>query len=578
MSKSIVSMCTGIISISKSTLSMCTGIISISKSILSMCTGIFSISKGILRSSMLGLLIFCTLTAGCTWQAQVRERDSRIQRADQVAERRHQAFRDMTASNKQRRQLQRVSRPWIVGSSVPLAKEVKLPPALREKVDTTLMYASGKADLVTLAERITHATGIPVRVRPDALLPAEQFLPRLSGTSVPSQVASPWQASFGRGKQPLSKLLDTISRRLGVNWRFVTDHIEFYRTQTRVFDVRSLTLSSQADVKLGRSASAKTGGFENTSKTSLQSSSQHLAESIRARLEPFLTRAGTLVVHDASAHSIVVTDIPEVLDAIAQFIDRENRSMTRRVRLVFEEITVMAHDHVEFGIDWEAVFSGVKVAASLASPVGVSNPSLGRAGVSLSHPSMETSRLLLKAVAKYGKVLRHATIPVLTLNRRPVTHAVRTTFSYIDKVQAGTQPGASLRADGLTPTTSISQKEETVGAFLTLVPDAQEDGQILLSVAYDNTVAQPIKTVTFGSATGKVDIQQITIDGNGTVQQVALRSGQPMLIAGFEKNHQSTSNNRVLPGAPLLAGGSEKAEMDRVATLILVRALVEEGI
>ena len=556
---------------SKSIVSMCPGIMSISK-------GIISISKGFLRSSMLALLMICSLATGCAWQAQVRERETRIQQADQDVERRYQAFRDVAASNRQRRQLQRVSRPWIVGSSIPLAKEVKLPPALREKVDTTLMYAAGKADLVTLAERITHATGIPVRVRPDALLPAEQFLPRLSGSTVPSQVASPWHASFGRGKQPLSKLLDMISRRLGVSWRYVTDHIEFYRTQTRVFDVRSLTLSSQADVKLGRSASAKTGGFENTSRTSLQSSAKHHTESIRARLEPFLTRAGNMVVHDASAHSIVVTDIPEVLDAIAQFIERENRSMTRRVRLVFEEITVMAHDHVEFGIDWEAVFSGVKLAASLASPVGISNPSLAKAGVSLSHPSMETSRLLLKAVAKYGKVLRHATIPVMTLNRRPVTHAVRTTFSYIDKVQAGTQAGAGQRADALMPTTSISQKEETVGAFLTLVPDAQEDGQILLSVAYDNTVAQPIKTVTFGSASGKVDIQQITIDGNGTVQQVALRSGQPMLIAGFEKHHQSTSNNRVLPGAPLLAGGSERTEMDRVATLILVRALVEEGI
>jgi len=62
------------------------------------------------------------------------------------------------------------------------------------------------------------------------------------------------------------------------------------------------------------------------------------------------------------------------------------------------------------------------------------------------------------------------------------------------------------------------------------------------------------------------------------VQQVALRSGQPMLIAGFEKNHQSTSNHKVLPGAPLFTGGAEKTEMDRVATLILVRALVEEGI
>lgn len=527
----------------------------------------------------LGCIVMAsTLCSGCAWQTQVRERESQIQQGNEDVSRRHRSFREAATAGKNRLKAQRVSRPWIVGPSVPLAKEVKLPPALREKVDTTLMYAAGKADLVTLAERITHATGIPVRVRPDALLPAEQFLPRLSGSIVPAPVASPWQASFGRGKQPLSRMLDMIARRLGVSWRYVTDHIEFYRTQTRVFDVRSLSLASQSEIKLGRSAMAKSGGFENTSRTSLQSSTQNPADSIRARLEPFLTRAGNLVAHDGSAHSVVVTDIPEVLEAIANFIDRENRSLTRRVRLVFEEITVMTHDHVEFGIDWEAVFAGVNLAASLSSPVSAANPSIAKAGINIAHHSMETSRLLLKAVAKYGKVLRHATIPVMTLNRRPVTHAVRTTFSYIDKVQASAQQGAGLRPDSIVPAATISQKEETVGAFLTLVPDAQDDGQILLSVAYDNTVAQPIKTVTFGAASGKVDIQQITIDGNGTVQQVALRAGQPMLIAGFEKNHQSTSNNRLLPGAPLLAGGAERAEMDRVAMLILVRAQVEEGI
>ena len=305
-------------------------------------------------TSRLGaILLMSGCCTGCAWQADMRERESQIQQGGEQATRHHRAFRD-TVGGANRLKAQRVSRPWIVGPSVPLAKEAKLPPALREKVDTTLMYANGKADLTMLAERITHATGIPVRVKPDALMPVEQFLPRLSGAQVAAPVAAPWQASFGRGKQPLSRILDMISRRLGVNWRYVIDHIEFYRTQTRAFDVRALTLNAQSDIKLGRSSNAKNGGFENTSRTSLLSSPQNHAESIRARLEPFMTRAGTLVVHDASAHSIVVTDVPEVLDAIANFIERENRSMTRRVRLVFEEITVMTHDHMEFGMDWEA--------------------------------------------------------------------------------------------------------------------------------------------------------------------------------------------------------------------------------
>src|SRR3546814_12369908 len=110
-----------------------------------------------------------------------------------------------------------------------------------------------------------------------------------------------------------------------------------------------------------------------------------------------------------------------------------------------------------------------------------------------------------KAWGRVGRVVRRSSFPVLTQNRRPVTHAVRTTFSYIDKVQTtalGQSAGIAL------PSVSVSQREETVGSLLTLVPDAQDDGQILLSVAYDNTVAQPLKSVSFGSKDNPLQLQQ----------------------------------------------------------------------
>jgi len=165
-------------------------------------------------------------------------------------------------------------------------------------------------------------------------------------------------------------------------------------------------------------------------------------------------------------------------------------------------------------------------------------------------------------------------MPVLTLNRRPVTHAVRTTFSYIDRVETtalGAAAGLAL------PSVSVSQREETVGSLLTLVPDAQEDGQILLSVAYDNTVAQPLKSVTFGDKENPLQLQQITIDGNGTVQQVALQPGQPVLISGFDRTVEETEGRRLNPGIPLALGGADRASAQHLTTIMMVSAQVEEG-
>src|SRR5690606_40091788 len=92
----------------------------------------------------------------------------------------------------------------------------------------------------------------------------------------------------------LPDTLDMLAASFGVHWRYHRHAIEFYRMQTRVFDVRALTLSSRADARLGRSGSAEAGGFDNTSSTALSSGGQHALHAVRARILPFLTQAGTV--------------------------------------------------------------------------------------------------------------------------------------------------------------------------------------------------------------------------------------------------------------------------------------------
>jgi type II secretory pathway component GspD/PulD (secretin) len=232
-----------------------------------------------------------------------------------------------------------------------------------------MLHRGGKSDLVLLAERITQATGVPVQIKPEALLPAESFLPRLNVGTMTPVVVMPHQVSLEMGPQPLPKILDQISKRLNLSWRFYNGAIEFYRTQTQVFDVRSLTLSTQADARLGRGANAQAGGFDSTSSTSLKSTEQHALEAIKLRLEPLLTRAGVVAAQPGALSSLIVTDTPDALQAVSRFIERENRTLTRRVRLIFEEISVQTHEDLEFGLDWDTLFTQGNFAVALSAPV-----------------------------------------------------------------------------------------------------------------------------------------------------------------------------------------------------------------
>lgn len=518
------------------------------------------------------------LLCGCVGQDRLMAAADRARQSQTQNDARQQAFIQALSDRRARTAAQDVQRPWLAGRARPLAREVTLPAALRKNVDTTLMFAGGEASLVVLGERIARATGIAVRVRPDALLPPELFLPRLSAAAAAAGVVTlPTQAELPDGPQPLPRVLDALAWRLGVYWRYVDDAIDFYRTETRVFDVRALALSARADARLGRSGKTGAEGFENTSNTTLSSGEHNTLEAVRDRIEPFLTRAGIIAAAPGAGASVVVTDTRDALEQVARFLEHENRALTRRVRLVFEEITVIAKDRARAGIDWNVVYASARAAASAAIG-GSTGAATGLVSATAASGPFRSSQAIISALNEVGTVVRHSSVPVLTLNRRPVTHAVRTTFSYIDQVQSTAVATASHDgASNTLPSVSISQKQETVGSFLTLVPDAQEDGQILLSVAYDNTVAQPLKSITFGEAGNQIQIQQITIDGNGTVQQVELRAGQAMVISGFDRRQDEYDRRRLSPQAPLVAGGLDHAAAERATTVVIVTAQLEEG-
>src|SRR5690606_21924992 len=102
--------------------------------------------------------------------------------------------------------------------------------------------------------------------------------------------------------------------------------------------------------------------------------------------------------------------------------------LTRRVRLIFEELTVAIQDGAEAGLDWNLVFSSARLAAAMTVPgTAVAEP--GAISLGLNQGGFRGSDAVVKALSRVGRVVRRSSLPVLTLNRRPVTHAVRTTFS-----------------------------------------------------------------------------------------------------------------------------------------------------
>ena len=470
----------------------------------------------------------------------------------------------------------RVNKPWVSGKPMPLAREFDLPAALRANVKTTLIFASQPKSLTEVANRIAQATQIPVRVNPDALLPIEHFTPRLAAVAGGNHGTAQVLTTMPVGTQPLPQILDHIAATHQVNWQYDGKAIEFYRTRTKVFDVRALSVGAKSDMRLGKSSSQNNQGFDSAAHTELMLPNQAVVQDIVKQLEPFLTRAAVVAAQPGSLNSIVITDTPRSLDAVAQYLEKLNRQLSRRVRLVFEQITVTRDQRHEQGVDWQLALASELGGMDFSGPAAGGAPTLMKVTGGGDIAGLSSS-LLLKAVSRYADVVRHTTVPVMTLNRRPVTHAVRSTFTYVDQVKSVATGSTDKNAPSALPGIAVSQKRETVGAFLTLVPDVQDDGQVLLSVSFDDTVAMPLKTLTFGGQQNKVQIQQLDLRGNGTVQQVVVYPGRPTLIAGFEQQASEVTQTRRSPHAPKAFGGGDDVNTQNTMTLIFVTAQVQDG-
>lgn len=522
-------------------------------------------------------LMFCMVLQGCALQQKLEQAEADYKKSHTNIVKQHKLFASSLTDKDKRQADQEINKPWVVGKSLPLARELTLPIPLQHKVNTTLLFSDSDTDLRKIAKRISKVTNIPVYVRPDALLPIENFLPKLNGDSTivgKSHVDDFEPFSISTGPEPLAQILDRISSYIGVRWRYENNRIEFFRTETRVFNVNALSLDAKTQMSLGLGKGQNEAGFVSSANTSFNTGDIDVMHAIRARIEPFLSRAGVMVAQAGSGSAVVVTDTPEVLNNIANYLDLENRSLTRRVRLVFEELTVALDEKDQASIDWNLVFAGASMVASVVAP-GVAADSSAKLGLGVVNGKMSGSEAVINALGESVHLLRRSSIPMMTLNRRPVTHAVRKTFSYIDKIETTPISGS----DGLAvPAVSINQKEETVGSLLTLVPDVQDDGRILLSLAYDNTVAQPLKSVVFGDKNNPLQLQQITIEGNGTVQQFALHPGQPLIISGFDRQQAENSKRRIAAGLPAIFGGGDKLNKQSTTTILIITAQVEEGL
>lgn len=488
---------------------------------------------------------------------------------------------------------QEVAAPWVAGKSVALAKEVTISPVLRRRLNladgagldtlgktrvTALSAECNPASytITRLASCVTAYTGLPVRVKPDALLPAASFAMR-SG-SVGGAASGPSGASPNGGAAPsatltvapvdmqLSTLLDMASAAWAVKYRLADDGaIEIYRTETKVLRLKALAQ------KVTNSVTSSTG-FASESKSTFDNTATDVLASMRMSLMALGTIGGSLDINSDSK-AVIVTDTPEAIARIEAYLESENKRLARRITLVVEELFVTNKNGREASIDWNALYTEVNAGFTLTSPATLVGANIGQLGFTAVNGSGKGSTLFLKALDQMGLSATRRSFPLSTTNGNSVTIGLPTIFDYVASVSSS----AVTSTTGTVSAPTIVQKEDKYGAFLTVTPEAQDDGQILLSVnlADRSGTLTPYTVVVQGSGT---TVQQRNIQEANLTTRTVMRSGTTHLIGGLDESQSDSTKRRVDADAPMLLGGSDSVNLNRRRIILLVTAIIEDNI
>jgi type IVB pilus formation R64 PilN family outer membrane protein len=383
----------------------------------------------------------------------------------------------------------------------------------------------------------------------------------------------------------LSGLLDSVTGALGLSWKYDAKNraIRIFYLETRTFSVKSFNKSTTftSSVKSGMSTAAGvsggsssgsglngggTGGVSGDS-GSQQATEMKLTSDVLEGIEQNVKSMLTLnrMAYSKATGIMTVTDRPEVLDRIQDYLDAENQVITKQILFNMEVLSVTLTDKDQYGIDWNLVYKSSKWGGGLANTFpGIDTSAVGGSASILDNSPWAGSKLLVKALSQQGKVSARTVPSVTTLNLQaaPVQ---------IGRVQGYLASSQTTNSANVGSSTALTPGSITSGFNMSLYPFVPASGsEILLQVSI-NMIGDPkFDTITSGEAS----IQNPNYGTQTFSPSVKLRNGQTLVLSGFDQSVESTDKSGSGDASNFLFGGGGTRDKNHQVIVLLITPVI----
>lgn len=481
----------------------------------------------------------------------------------------------------------------------------KIPPELKRNLTINRTF-TGVQDI---AERITVLTGLPMQVSPEVLTGTPGMTSSAStgvtgNTSgiMPSTASSgalptPSGAGSSSGvslNQPINGVnptntnmvysgniagfLDIVAARYSAYWEWNEGTIRLFRTKTKTYRLAAIpgdtTLTAKISNSTGGSSGGTGGSGSSAQETGAGFTSLSVWKSIEDGVKAIVTQTTGRVVVTPATGTVTVTDTPQVIAQVDKFIEQQNEAMTRQVIVNVKVYSVDISNSDNYGINWDAVYNsasglfGLTVKSAFAPEAGVVSAGLSilqsAKGSGSAVEPWAGSSAVLSALSKQGRVTQLTSATVTTLNNQPAPVQVGNQTSYL---ASSTTSAAQI---GVVPTVSLQSGVINTGFSMNLVPHLLGDDKLLLQYAIDLSSLIRIGQISSGTAL----IQTPEIETRNFLQRVSMRSGETLVVSGFEQTGLNSNTQGVGDAQNYAAGGGLKTSKNRSILVILLQPVI----
>ena len=518
-----------------------------------------------MRMTKLNFTFGLALLASVAACSLATDMDATLEReVENAAELKQEAQVPMDAANND---VIRVNNDIWLGDTSEVEYEGTPIPSYLETPDGITLISNRPITLYEIGSMINKITSISVRYEQEldgVQQLADQNKPSLQDIGAQWTDSTKMLVSY---KGPLSGLLDEVCNRFGIWWKYEKKQIYFYKYITKSFTLYTLPTKPSLSVDVGGSSSEGSAGSSSVSLSN--SASIDLWATIETAIRSMISQGAQLTT-DQSSGVITLTGTPNDIKKVAKYVNEQNIRMSRQVAISVKVLQVSVTDSDKYGLNLGAIFAGNKHITDLGI-TGAPGHADVASGLSMAIISGQWSiTAAIQALSEQGTTALITSGTVTTLNNKPAPIQVVKKQNYISEITK-TNSGS----DGSYYDLSTDTEEIETGFTLDVLPRILEHGRLMLM--FNLTLSDLIelqKVNLTNDPQGGEFIQNPIIETRGFSQEVAMKSGDTLVLSGYERVEDSAQKSGIGSAENSLFGGSVTASKTRSILVIMLTPVV----